>query len=140
MSENPSADAAHAGSCRCGAVRFSASAEPFWRSYCHCGDCRKQTGAPVSAFVGWREGECRFQGAARNVRRTGAIERSFCSDCGSPLDYRDDRLPGEVYVHLGLLDEPENFAPTPHAFESRRLAFLRISDGLPRFQEFSIRR
>lgn len=130
----------HTGSCRCAAVRFSASAAPFWRSYCHCRDCRKATGAPVSVFVGWRETECGFTGNARKIRRTGAIERSFCTECGAPLDYRDGRLPGEVYVYLGVLDAPENFPPVLHAFESRRLPFLHIADALPRFDGFSIER
>jgi hypothetical protein len=130
----------HAGSCRCGAVRFSASAEPFWRSYCHCGDCRKQSGAPVNAFVGWREGECTFAGEAPKVWRLGAVERSFCRVCGSQLDYRDDRLTGEVYVSLGLLDEPQDHPPALHAFESRRMPWLRIADDLPRYGGFSIER
>ena len=130
----------HAGSCRCLAVRFSASAEPFWRSYCHCRDCRRQTGAPVSVFIGWRADQCGFTGEARKIRRTGAVERSFCGECGSPLDYRDDRLPHEVYVHLGVLDEPEAFPPTLHAFDDRRLPFLHLADALPRFPGFSIQR
>jgi len=113
---------------------------PFRRSYCHCRDCRKQTGAPVSVFLGWREEECRFEGDTRKVRRTGMIERSFCAECGTPCDYRDDRLPREVYVYLGVMDEPENFTPTIHGFESRRLPWLHIADQLPRCETFTIER
>jgi hypothetical protein len=130
----------HAGACRCGAVLFAADAEPFWRSYCHCRDCRRQTGAPVSVFLGWRDGEFRFDGEARKVHRVGRVERSFCGECGTPLDYRDDRLPGETYVYLGVMDEPEKFAPALHAFESRRLPWLHVADDLPRFESFSIER
>lgn len=128
------------GGCGCGAVRFTARAEPTWRSYCHCADCRKATGAPVAAFVGFAEEAVTFTGEARHSFRNGPIERSFCGRCGSPLDYRDENLPGEIYVHLGVMDEPERFAPTLHAFESQRLSYLKIDDGLPRFLCFSVKR
>ena len=38
----------HTGGCRCGAVRFEASGEPFCATYCHCSDCRTAPGAPAS--------------------------------------------------------------------------------------------
>ena len=114
--------ALHAGRCRCGSVKFAARTEPFWHSYCHCNDCRRATGD------------------TRKVTRLGAVERSFCSECGSPLDYRDDRLPGEIYVYLGVLDSPEDFPPTLHAFDGQRLPFMRIANELPRYNRFSVER
>ena len=45
-----SAGPLHTGGCRCGAVRFEASADPHHVSYCHCKDCRRASGAPVSAL------------------------------------------------------------------------------------------
>lgn len=128
------------GGCRCGAVRFVARAEPSYLSYCHCTDCRKATGAPVTAFVGFPIAAAGFEGEARRTFRDGRIARSFCSVCGSPLDYRDEALPDEVYVLLGVMDEPERFAPTLHAFESERLPFLKIDDHLPRFARFAVER
>ncbi|TPW28730.1 GFA family protein [Pararhizobium mangrovi] len=132
--------ARHEGGCRCGAVRLAAEGEALWRSWCHCVDCRKTTGAPASAFVGFRAEDMRFEGEAARTFREGPIERSFCGECGSPLSYRDDRLPGEIYVYLGVMDDPEAFPPTLHAFESQRLSFLHIADDLPRHDRFSIER
>lgn len=129
----------HTGSCRCGAVRATASAEPFWRSYCHCRDCRKQTGAPMMSFVGFRNEELAWSGSPQ-IWRSGRVERSFCGACGSQIGYRDDNLPGETYLYLGFMDAPENHPPTLHAFEARRLPFLHLADDLPRFPGFSIER
>lgn len=128
------------GGCRCGAVRLTARADPIWRSYCHCDDCRKATGAPVTVFVGFAREVLAFEGEARCAFRSGSAERGFCGRCGSPLDYRDAELPGQIYVYLGVMDEPERFAPTLHAFESERLPFLHIKDDLPRFERFSVKR
>ena len=38
------------GGCRCDALRFEIT-DVFDAGYCHCNRCRKQTGAPVFAFV-----------------------------------------------------------------------------------------
>ncbi|PZO82417.1 MAG: GFA family protein [Mesorhizobium amorphae] len=129
----------HHASCRCGSIGAESRAAPFLVSYCHCRDCRKQTGAPVSAFVGFREGDLSFTGNPQRWR-VGPVERSFCAQCGSQIGYRDDDLPGEVYLFLGFMDEPERYPPTLHAFETRRLPFLHIDDDLPRYPDFSVER
>ncbi|TKT82754.1 GFA family protein [Aquamicrobium sp. LC103] len=130
---------AHTGSCRCGLIATEAGAEPFLRSYCHCRDCRKQTGAPVMAFVGFREKDLTWHGEAKTWR-AGGVVRSFCGHCGSQIGYRDDKLPGEVYLALGFMDEPERYPPTVHAFSRRRLPFVHMADDLPHFDGFSVDR
>ena len=129
----------HTGSCRCGLISAESSAEPVLCSYCHCRDCRKQTGAPVVAFVGFREADLSWFGTPRSFR-SGGVQRDFCERCGSQIGYRDDLLPGEVYLTLGFMDEPERYPPVLHAFEKRRLPFLHIADDLPRHDGFSIAR
>ncbi len=129
----------HTGSCRCGAVRIEAHAEPFWRSYCHCEDCRRQSGAPVLAFVGFREPRVIWHGEPREWR-SGHAARSFCERCGSQIAYRDDRLPGEIYFVVGFMDDPEHFPPTLHAFWDRGMSFLHLEDDLPRHAGFSVKR
>lgn len=118
---------------------MESSHDPFSTSYCHCRDCRRQSGAPVMAFVGFKETDLTWHGAPQTWR-AGGVERSFCSHCGSQIGYRDDKLPGEVYLSIGFMDEPENYPPRLHAFEKRRLPFLHIVDDLPRHDGFSVDR
>ena len=40
------------GRCLCGAVTYSADAEPVIQAACHCTDCQRQTGNPFSVIVG----------------------------------------------------------------------------------------
>jgi len=42
------------GRCRCGSVAFRARTEPTVVLYCHCRDCRRSSGAPISLWVGYR--------------------------------------------------------------------------------------
>lgn len=92
------------------------------------------------AFVGFREADLAWFGEAKTWRSAGGLSRSFCDHCGSQIGYRDERLPGEVYLTIGFMDAPEDFPPNLHAFEKRRLPFLHISDDLPRYQDQSVER
>lgn len=128
----------YSGRCRCGAYRFHANAEPFQVSWCHCSDCRRATGAPATIFAGFRENVVELLGNEAAVHQvTSDAARLFCSQCGTPIGYRDVRLPGEIYYYLGLLEESSRLVPQLHAFEAERLEWLNIVDDLPRFERFS---
>ena len=132
--------ARHQGGCRCGAVRFEASADPHHVSYCHCGDCRRATGSPVTAFVGFNDGEIAFTGKDAKGFENGPVRRGFCGTCGSPLFYVDERLPGKIYFMLGAMDRPAWYKPTVHAYVREQLPFLHMPDGLPRHLKSSVPR
>ncbi|WP_245409833.1 GFA family protein [Pararhizobium haloflavum] len=125
----------HTGSCRCGVISADAHGEPFRRAYCHCRDCRKQTGAPVMAFVGFKDEDLTFFGEPQSYR-FGGVERVFCGRCGSQIGYRDEELPGRIYLTLGFMDEPQNHPPAFHAFTKRQLPFVELADDLPHFDGF----
>ena len=123
----------HTGGCRCGAIRFEASAEPFYTSYCHCSDCRRASGAPVAAFVGFRTADFTMSGKAATYGQA-PIKRSFCSTCGAPLAYTDARISDQIFIMLGAMDKPENYPPRVHGYVGEALPFLHLEDGLPRFE------
>jgi hypothetical protein len=129
----------HGGGCRCGQVRFSAAAAPIWTAFCHCGDCRKATGAPVSAFVGFESAAFACTGVMTHYAN-GSVSRGFCPQCGSPITYRDERLVGEIYVMAGVMDEPALYAPKVHGFTQEMLPWLKLDDGLPHDSGFTRQR
>src|SRR5262245_41324731 len=130
----------HTGSCRCGIVQFAVSAEPFYISYCHCTDCRKASGAPVSAFVGFPTDQVAIEGDTLTVYENGPVKRSFCGRCGSPIAYMDDRLENQTYFTLGAMDAPASYKPTLHSFVREQLPFVHMPDGLQRYPRFSVPR
>jgi hypothetical protein len=56
------------------------------------------------------------------------------------LSFEDERLPGEIYLPVGIFDDPETFEPDKHDWVSRRLRWFDVPDGLPRHEESSILR
>lgn len=122
-----------AGRCFCGAIRFTASAEPFQVSWCHCRDCRRQTGAPAVVWAGFRSDEVAFGGAPKRRHSSEHVVRSFCADCGTPIGYEHDELAGEVYIHAGLFDEADRLVPDRHGYVTSKLFWMHLEDGLAAF-------
>lgn len=122
------------GRCYCGAVTIETIQAPQTVTYCHCNDCRRVTGSPVSAFAAFDESAVTFEpNEGRSVTVSPGVTRSFCETCGSPLAGRYEYLPGQVYVGVGLFDQADELAPLMHAHDSQRLAWFHVDDGLERF-------
>ncbi|MCF3640777.1 GFA family protein [Rhizobium sp. TRM95111] len=130
----------HTGGCRCGAIRFEVAGAPVHISYCHCGDCRRASGAPLSAFVGFRAADLTFHGAKGAAYGEAPVERRFCATCGSPISYADARLDGQIFLMLGAMDRPEDYVPTVHGYTREKLPYLHIDDGLPRRETTTVPR
>lgn len=129
------------GGCRCGAVAFRARAEPTVVVYCHCRDCRRSSGAPISLWVGYRSERVELtRGEPTVYESSPGVRRSFCGTCGSPISFEDERLPRETYLPGGVFDDPEAFEPEAHDWVSRRLRWFDVPDGLPRYEKSSILR
>jgi len=134
-----SGDVLH-GRCFCGAVRLTAVGQPFQVSWCHCRDCRRQTGAPAVVWAGFRSDQVSVDGAPRRRQSSPHITRSFCAECGTPMTYEDDRLPGELYIHAGLFDEADRLVPDRHAYVTSKLFWIHLEDGLTVYGETTRRR
>ena len=123
-------DADHTGHCLCGAVRFVVHGAPKWVSYCHCESCRRQTGAPVAAYAGFRSEQVEWTGQRPSEYGSSpGVVRGFCGRCASPVSFRGERWAGETHLHLGLFDKPD-LVPTNEAFPEERLPWVHLT--LPR--------
>lgn len=124
--------------CFCGNVAIELSGEPETVVYCHCGDCRRWSGAPVSVFVGYAQDKVEMTaGEPEAFGSSPGVLRSFCRNCGTSIFYQDERLPGEVYLSVGIMERPEDFEPEAHSWYSKKLGWLELHDGLPRHEESS---
>ena len=129
------------GRCFCGAVELRLSGAPVSITYCHCESCRRATGSPVAVLVGYELAQVAYpKEQPRHFASSPGRDRPFCPRCGSRIGFTDRHLPGKIYFHVGLLDRPERFPPTCHAFYGERLSWLHIDDDLPRHLGFSIAR
>jgi hypothetical protein len=105
-----------AGGCLCGGVRIRTSGEPYRVGLCHCLDCRKHHGALFFAAAIFPEDRVEISGETRQFRG-----RHFCPVCGSSVFARHA---DEIEVHLGALDQPDQFTATYESWIIRREAWL----------------
>ena len=111
-----------AGGCLCEKVRFEAAGQPKRVGICHCLDCRKHHGALFYAAAIFPESSVSIEGETRNYRG-----RHFCPECGSSVFACTG---DEVEIHLGSLDEINQFKPGYECWTVRRESWLSALPGM----------
>ena len=104
------------GGCLCGDVRIVATGRPYRVGLCHCLDCRKHHGALFFAAAIFPQEAVTIEGDIRDY-----AGRNFCPRCGSSVFAR---FGDEIEVHLGILDSPDQLAPTYECWTVRRESWL----------------
>lgn len=116
------------GGCRCHAVRYRLSGEPFKTGLCHCTDCRKETGSPFLYYADWTRDAFTVTGEYKTFEG-----RSFCPNCGTALFHLSD---DHVEIALGSLDEaPVALVPEREEWIKRREPWLVGVAGAGQFRE-----
>ena len=102
--------------CMCGAFEGQVTGEPGLAVFCHCGTCRKQTGAAMQLGV-WDDIKV-LKGEDNLTKYSGkeGVSRNSCKTCGS-VCYKV-LGPGANAVPLGSLDPVVK--PTCHIFVADR--------------------
>jgi hypothetical protein len=62
------------GGCLCGAVRYTAEADPTSATVCHCRDCRKFTGSAFAALVRVTKEAVNIEGTLKTFSSTRTIK------------------------------------------------------------------
>jgi len=113
------------GRCLCGDVRIVATGQPDRVGLCHCNDCRRHHGAVFHASAVFPESAVTISGETRSYEG-----RHFCPRCGSSVF---SRSPGEIEVHLGVLDDTKGLVPSYELWTIRRADWLPAFPGIRRF-------
>ena len=123
------------GGCLCGAIRYRVAGRPSDVNYCHCGQCRRHSGAPVAAFatfpvaqVTWTKGQPRLFESSKIGRR------GFCPACGTSLTWVGVATPNEVDIGVGTFDDASFFTPKDHIWTESALPWFHVADQLPRYR------
>ena len=128
------------GSCLCKRVRFEIHGKLGRSSHCHCSMCRKAHGAAFGTYAAVRAENFRIVAGEELILRyksSPGVERTFCSRCGSTLQFISQKNAGIIDVALGVLDDDPGIRVPHHIFVASKAPWFEITDGLPQYPEGS---
>lgn len=124
----------HTGSCLCGRVRVTTHGALRGVIFCHCTQCRKQTGLFYAA-TDIEDDALQVEGV-ENVawfEASDTAKRGFCKNCGSALFWKS-KGSTRTSVMAGLFDKPSSLQGAVHIFTADKGDFYEINDDLPRHE------
>ncbi|QLF70724.1 GFA family protein [Peteryoungia desertarenae] len=106
----------HEGRCLCEAVRLKVSGPLTELSFCHCSQCRRQTGL-YYATTDVLMDKLSIEGEenVRWYRSSAKASRAFCGQCGSALFWHADGSP-RIAVMAGVFDMPTGLSGGRHIY------------------------
>ena len=119
------------GRCLCGDIRFEYRCTPIETVHCHCETCRRHSSSPFTTFIVIDKGTFRYtHGAPVAYQSSPGVERTHCSQCGSPIAYEGR---GEFALYACTLDDLRNINPDKHVRIDEQLPWVEVADQLPRY-------
>jgi hypothetical protein len=108
------------GSCGCGKVQYTVSADPIFTGICHCTSCRISTGSAYAILVGVPTPALTVIGATAQFDDIGdsgkATRRSFCHSCGTTITQWTDVTEGVTMIGFGTLADQSAIKPAMQIF------------------------
>jgi hypothetical protein len=126
-------DQTETGRCLCGNVRFTTRGPLREVIFCHCSQCRRQSGLHVAA-TSVSADAMSLVGAEHLswYAASGFAKRGFCATCGTLLFWKPNGEP-RYAIMAGAFDRPECLTAGYHICTEGRPEFYQICDGLPQY-------
>lgn len=126
------------GSCLCGNVHYTVSAEPVFTGKCYCLDCQKESGTGHSTAVAVPKPALKAEGVTQAYTKQadsgGDVTRSFCPSCGTTLFVESSGTPGLTIIRAGTLDEVPAVEVNMAVFCASQRPWDRPAEGMVQFE------
>ena len=124
----------HTASCLCRKVLIVTTGPLRGVVYCHCSQCRKQTGHHFAA-TNVADENLSVEGAEHVTWYAASdfAKRGFCRHCGSALFWKPNDG-NYTSVMAGAFDKPSGLHGESHIFVTDKGDYYAITDGLPQFE------
>ena len=118
------------GSCQCGAVTYSVSAEPLFTYACHYHSCQKRTGSAFSMGLIIPTDALHLSGELSTWSRTSddgnTNTRYSCAECGNIIYGVGESSPGLTKLQAGLLDNTRELEPEVYIWARSKQTWVNL--------------
>lgn len=123
------------GGCHCGAVRLQVEGPLRAPINCHCGLCRRLSGAAFTTWLSVRQADLQIAGEDQllSYRPTPNLERRFCQHCGGHVLTRDARFADITGLPAGVMDDRAVPPPAGEYFVGHKAPWQVLAPALPCF-------
>lgn len=123
------------GGCRCGAVRYTANAEPITTRVCWCRDCQFFAAGNATVNLVFSAASVSITGPLRDycsrADSGNQMHRQFCSECGTPVTSASEARPHLIILRAGTLDNPEIARPSLTIWTDSAPSWACIDQAVP---------
>src|SRR5579863_6686426 len=126
------------GSCNCKAVTYEISGDIKRVVNCHCGLCRKMNGAAFSTYVVVPDTSFTLTSERTNIGShlvSANSIKSFCNICGTPIYNQNPKYKGLKILHLGSLNNAQEYRPEVNIFCDTKLNWLDDIASITSFEQ-----
>lgn len=114
--------------CACGKLRAVTTGDPVRVSVCHCGQCKRRTGAAFSWNATFDAADVAVHGPAQSYVQTSEEgfwgRHSFCGECGVFVFYEIERRPGLISIPAGAFADAAFPAPSVEVYQESGCPWL----------------
>lgn len=127
------------GSCLCNQVQYEITSRPKQINLCHCQMCQKFSGSAFGAFMfvpaeGFKV--TKGQDKIKIFNSSDWAARSFCSNCGSSIEYIVKEETGLKFLAAGTLDDDPGISAHHHIFTADKADWFDIEADIPQFPDY----
>ena len=125
------------GGCHCGAIRYQMPREVVYHALCHCSDCRRASGSPITAWALAPADQITITGSPVAYASSEHALRHFCGHCGTSLFYTNEVVfPGMRDVQTATLDDPDALPVQIQIQTAERIGWMETAHELPAFERY----
>ena len=104
------------------------SGEPEMVNMCHCTECQRRSGVPLTVNAYFREDAVQIEGEYRTYAREAPEGRKlhnyFCPTCGATVGWRADLRPGLIGIATGTFNDKSFPAPAVSIWEDSKYEWV----------------
>jgi hypothetical protein len=125
------------GSCQCGGVTYTVTADPLFTYACHCHSCQKRTGSafslglivPVEAMALSGDLTAWSRVSDKGVTNT----RYSCAACGNIIYGIGETMAELAKLQAGTLEDTRKVEPEVHLWAREKQPWVTLAAGTPCF-------